>query len=171
VIPEAARTKGKESGRIIQTVKTTLQLSSLWQIVELPLSRWHTPDHLERRIQTVHCKCCSPVCKISADLRQEHGTATRWFAKYLKETYGKVMSHIPTKDWNLEVFGEEDIADTGTQTVKIRQNPDTDTLLARCPTLWKSRIQSVFTLSGTESEIAGSLYSIRNAIPTMDFNE
>jgi hypothetical protein len=169
VIPEAARAKGKESDRIIQTVKTTLQLSSLWQIFKLPLSRLRTT--WIKRTQTVHCKCCSPVCKISADMRQEHGNATRWLAKYLKETYGKVMSHSPTKDWNLEVSGEKDIAEPGTLTVKIRQNPDTDTLLAGCPILWKLWIQSEFTLSCTESEIAGSLYSIRNAIPTMDFNE
>jgi hypothetical protein len=82
-----------------------------------------------------------------------------------------IWKRQPTKDWNLEVFGEKDIAEPGTLTVKIRQNPDTDTLLAGCPILWKSWIQSEFTLSGTESEFAGSLYSIRNAIPTMDFND
>jgi hypothetical protein len=91
-----------------------------------------------KRTNTVHCKCCSPVCKIPADLRQEHGNATRWLAKYLKETYGKVMSHSPAKEWNLEAFGTTDFAETGTQKIKIRQGLDKDTLLAGCPILWKS---------------------------------
>jgi hypothetical protein len=107
----------------------------------------------------------------SGDIGSWPKFAARWHVKYLKGSNEKVMTHSPTKDWNLEVFGEKDIAETGTQKIEIRPGLDNDTLLAGRRILRKSWIQSEFTLSGTESEFAGSLYSIRNAIPTMDFKE
>ena len=105
--------------------------------------------------------------------KKEHGEAIKWLGRYLLGTRNKGMILSPDKNFALDVYVDADFAGNWDK----NETQDVDTarsrhgyfiMLANCPILWKSQLQTEIALSSTESEFTGLSYALRDAIPIMN---
>ena len=96
----------------------------------------------------------------------------KWLGRYLKGTRDKGTIIKPNTKQELEVYVDTSFArdwhpDYGQDKDTAQSKHGYIIQYSNCPILWKSQLQGEITLSSTESEYTGILYTLRDAIPIM----
>ena len=103
--------------------------------------------------------------------RKSHSIAAKRIVKYLLATRDKGLILSPTKDFSLHMYADADFAglwnsDANEQDpVKVKSRSGHVILLANCPLLWSSKLQSEIACSTMEAEFIALSSAMRDLIP------
>jgi len=131
-------------------------------------------NYLEKGSKSDVAHITHQCARFSTCPKKEHGEATHWLGRHLRQTQDKGTILQPDKGKCLEVHVDANF--TGNWDSK---EPEKDSGTARsrhghfitcagCPMLWKSQLQTKIALSSCESECTGLSYSLRDAMPIMN---
>jgi hypothetical protein len=117
---------------------------------------------------------CARFCE---DPKQSHVDAVIRLVEYLASTRDKGLIFSPNKEKSFEVYADADFAGNwykptamdDVSTAKSRTGYVI--LLANCPILWTSKLQTQIALSTTEAEYIALSQSLRDTIPIMQLLE
>ena len=111
--------------------------------------------------------------RFNNDPRLSHEVAVKRIGRYLQGTSTKGVLFKPDKTKGIECFVDADFA--GSWQIEDSQDPISAMsrtgyviCFAGCPVLWVSKLQSVCSLSTTESEYIALSQSLRDVIPMME---
>lgn len=112
--------------------------------------------------------------RFSQDPRKSHAAAVRWLGRYLAGTKDKGIIFKPNGN-SFVCFVDADFVGNWDPEGDPKNDPDTArsrtgyvATLAGCPVLYASRLQSVITLSSSESEFVALSTALRDIIPAMN---
>ena len=112
----------------------------------------------------------SQVACFSANPKQSHATAVKTIVQYLKGTQDKGSIIKPTKQMNLDLYVDADFC--GLHNVEHPRDPSSArsrsghiVMLANCPLVWKSQLQTHISLSTLEAEYSALSNALKVLIP------
>jgi hypothetical protein len=117
---------------------------------------------------------CARFCE---DPKQSHVDAVIRLVEYLASTRDKGLIFSPNKKKSFEVYADADFAGNWYKPTAMDDVSTTKSrtgyviLLANCPILWTSKLQTQIALSTTEAEYIALSQSLRDTIPIMQLLE
>ena len=122
--------------------------------------------------------CAVHQCaRFSEDPKQSHGDAVEHLCKYLAETRNQGIIVDPKRDKSFEVYADADFAGnwnkaTASDDVSAaKSRTGYIIMLASCPIIWASKLQTQIALSTTEAEYIALSQSLRDTIPVMNLSQ
>ena len=117
------------------------------------------------------------AARFSSDPRQSHTAAVTKICRYLVGTRDKGLIFEPSQDPELEVYADASFAgdwkrETATDDpATAHSRTGYVIMLADCPLIWASKLQTEIALSTTECEYVSLSEALRNVIPIMHILE
>jgi hypothetical protein len=112
----------------------------------------------------------SQAARFTSDPKQSHAKAVKTIVRYLHKTrtFGTILK--PTKDLTLDLYCDADFAglhqrEPDESPNSVRSRSGYIILLAGCPLLWKSQLQTEISMSTLEAEYSALSYSLKTLLP------
>jgi hypothetical protein len=112
----------------------------------------------------------SQVARFSSNPKQSHAKAIKTLVRYLSATKQFGMIIKPTKELTLDLYVDADFAGLHRREPdhipdSVRSRSGYIILLAGCPLVWKSQLQTELSMSTLEAEYSALSYSLRTLLP------
>ncbi|GKY94961.1 hypothetical protein MPSEU_000460700 [Mayamaea pseudoterrestris] len=112
----------------------------------------------------------SQVARFNSSPKQSHAIAVKTIVRYLAGTRNQGTIFKPTRKLNLDLFVDADFCGLHKREPdhlpdSVRSRTGYVILLAGCPLVWKSQLQTEISLSTLEAEYSALSYSLKTLLP------
>ena len=123
-----------------------------------------------RKFLPRHCLCCDQAACFTHDPKQSHALGVKKMVPYLISTRDKGLIFQPTNDWKVDCYVDANFC--GLWGVENADNPIVSKsrtgfiiMLASCPLMWKSTLQSEVLVSTMHAEYVALSTAMREMLP------
>ena len=134
-------------------------------------------NYLEKCTRPDISSAVHQCARFVADPQVEHGKALKWIGPYLAASKDKGIIYSPNHNFGFEVYvdasfcnnWEPETAEWDADTARSRTGYVI--MIAGCPVLWASKLQTEVALSTTESEYIALSTATREVLPMMELHQ